>query len=180
MIQSSSHHSQQQPARSKDVQQCRDKDCHNLNDDIRVETFCRNKAASVLSLIALLPFPPPPLPCKSDWSGARSQAAHMYVSCFVTAQMTSAPAADAKHGAVRGAGKMRRWILMASARKMRGTGMIRCDQMSKDLCIFINSYDDAVELPVSPAGNPSHTPPPRKLMESSAYDARTIDFAKGQ
>lgn len=56
----------------------------------------------------------------------------MYVSCFVTAQMTSAPAADAKHGAVRGAGKMRRWILMASAREMRGTGMIQqYDQMSK-------------------------------------------------
>src|SRR5690348_1895435 len=57
------------------------------HDDIRVETFCRNRAASALPLTAILPFVflYPPLPCKSDWSGAGvRRRTCVCVSCFVT------------------------------------------------------------------------------------------------
>jgi hypothetical protein len=69
-------------------------------DDIRVETFCRNRAASALPLIAFLPLPWPPLPCKSPGHSehcTRGRPRHT-----VTVEMTSTAAADAKHGAVCG------------------------------------------------------------------------------
>ena len=45
--------------------------------------------------------------------------------------------------------------------------------------LHFNSTDDAVELLVSPERDLPPTPhAQRKLRESSAYDARTIDFAR--
>ena len=121
----------------KTFKQCRDKDCHNFNDDIRVETFCRNRAASVLSLIALLPLPFPSPSSLQIGLVRRPESGGAHVRELLrhsTDDVCARGRCDARRSTRYG--KMRRWILMASAREMRGAGMIQCDQRSKISALF--------------------------------------------
>ena len=138
MIQSSSLHGQQQRAGSNDFQplECRDKDCHGPHDDIRVEAFCRNKAASALPLIAVLPLPSP----SSLQIGLRRPE-----SVGTNVRGLLRHTGDSKDDVcVRGRYEARRSARCrqdaevdstASVSEMRGTGMMRCARRRRNhLC----------------------------------------------
>lgn len=156
------------------------------HDDIKVETFCRNRAASALPLTAILPFAflSPPSSLQIGLVRRRSQAAHMCVRELLR-HSTDDVCARGRYDARRGL-RCRQDAEVDAMASVKGDERHRDDAMAGDarhgaakifyISIILRTMQLRCLSHRRGTLHTSHTP--RKLMESSAYDARTIDFAR--